>query len=115
MNFRAVAALALAADIIVGPAAEAASTPHPTGQLFRPAVAGTASCRFGQAKPMVEGHPHVSGFPSIAAVEVIPHQGSVVVRYKFHAPLILAPEGVYIAWTVYVYRSRSNARDPEKT
>jgi hypothetical protein len=31
------------------------------------------------------------------------------VTVKFREPLVLAPEGVYISWTVYVYRHRINA------
>jgi len=32
-----------------------------------------------------------------------------LVSYRFRTPLVLAPEGVYLSWTIYVYRHRSDA------
>jgi hypothetical protein len=37
-----------------------------------------------------------------------------VVSYKFRAPVVLAPEGVYLSWAIYVYRHRSDAGKANK-
>lgn len=74
----------------------------------------TAACTAPQQKPTVEGDPDVRSVPSIKSVQVSPRSGGLLVSYYFRAPLALAPEGVYISWSVYLYRNRADAGDPEK-
>jgi hypothetical protein len=67
------------------------------------------SCTDPQAISTVQGNPHLASVPSLEFVSLAPRSGGLLVTVKFRRPLVLAPEGVYIAWTVYVYRHRSDA------
>lgn len=74
------------------------------------ASAGAAAvCSAPQAKPTFEGHPHLSSIPSLKTVSVAPQRRGLRVSYSFRTPLVLAPEGVYISWTIYLYRTRADA------
>ena len=62
----------------------------------------------------MQGNPDVSSVPKIASISLVPRAGGLVVSYKFAAPLVLAPEGVYLSWAIYVYRHRSDAGKADK-
>jgi hypothetical protein len=66
-----------------------------------------------QAELMVQGDPDVSSVPAIKVVDLVPSLGGLIVQFKFRRPFKLAPEGVYIAWTIYLYRTRADAGDPK--
>jgi hypothetical protein len=73
------------------------------------AVASTFSCTNPQHASTVQGNPQVTAVPRIQSISLVPRAGGLVVTYKFRAPLVLAPEGVYLSWAIYVYRHRSDA------
>lgn len=64
---------------------------------------------------VVEGNPDIASVPSLQFVSLVPRSGGLLVTVKFRKPLVLAPEGVYISWRVYIYRHRSDAANPEST
>lgn len=78
------------------------------------AVATSFSCTNPQQASTVQGNPDVSSVPEIESISLVPRAGGLVVSYKFGAPLVLAPEGVYLSWAIYVYRHRSDAGKPDK-
>ncbi len=84
--------------------AQTASRPGLVGNL-----ATSFSCTNPQQASTVQGNPHVSAVPQILSIGLMPRAGGLVVTYKFKAPLVLAPEGVYLSWAIYVYRHRSDA------
>ena len=87
-----------------------------TGNVLS-ARAGAAAfhCTNPQRTLTVQGNPHVTSVPSLGSVSLVPHSGGLTVRFSFRKPFALAPEGVYISWTVYVFRHRSDAANPEST
>jgi hypothetical protein len=87
--------------------ASAARTAPPSGLVG--AVAAGFSCTNPQHASTVQGNPHVTAVPQIQSISLVPRGGGLVVTYKFKAPLVLAPEGVYLSWAIYVYRHRSDA------
>jgi hypothetical protein len=72
------------------------------------------SCTNPQASSTVQGNPHVSSVPQIESIRLVPRSGGLLVSYKFRTPFVLAPEGVYLSWTIYVYRHRSDATKPQR-
>jgi hypothetical protein len=52
--------------------------------------------------------------PKIESISLVPRAGGLLVSYKFRTPLVLAPEGVYLSWAIYVYRHRSDAGAPQR-
>lgn len=66
---------------------------------------------------MVDGRPHVPGsaVPAIGSVHITPSAGGLDVHFTFNKALPKVPEGVYYAWTVYLYRSRQDAAHPVQT
>jgi hypothetical protein len=72
------------------------------------------SCTNPQQASTVQGNPHVTSVPEIESISLVPRAGGLVVSYKFAAPLVLAPEGVYLSWAIYVYRHRSDAGMADK-
>jgi hypothetical protein len=50
--------------------------------------------------------------PSIESVKLVPSLGGLVVDFRFRTGFALAPAGVLIAWTIYLYRHRSDAAQP---
>jgi hypothetical protein len=72
-------------------------------------VGAPAVCSAPQTEPTFEGHPHLASIPSLKTVLIISQRHGLRVSYTFRTPLVLAPEGVYISWTVYVYRTRADA------
>jgi hypothetical protein len=77
-------------------------------------VATSFSCTNPQQASTVQGNPHVTSVPEIESISLVPRAGGLVVSYKFAAPLVLAPEGVYLSWAIYVYRHRSDAGKADK-
>jgi hypothetical protein len=69
----------------------------------------TFYCTNPQRTSTVQGNPHVASVPSLEAVTLQPSSGGLMVSFRFSKPLVFAPEGVYISWTVFVYRHRSDA------
>lgn len=89
-------------------------TAQKTEQSSAVAVATTTfSCTNPQRTSMVQGDPDISAVPSVSSVSLVPSVGGLVVSFKFRVPFVLAPEGVYFSWTVYVFRHRSDASNPE--
>jgi hypothetical protein len=84
-------------------------------QALPPAATDTFVCSATKQQPMVQGDPHLRSVPSVDSVKLVPNLGGLVVKYTFRAPLVLAPAGVYISWTVYLYRQRADANHPTKT
>jgi hypothetical protein len=78
------------------------------------AAAAAFYCTNPQRTSTVEGNPHIASVPALESVVLVPAPGGLSVSFKFRTPLVLAPEGVYIAWTVYVYRHRSDASNFER-
>lgn len=106
----------LAAGLFGGvqPALAARSDPGET-DLATAASATTAFfCRDPQQVGTVQGTPDLTGVPMLKYVKVVPSRGGLSVSFKFRKPIVLAPEGVYIAWTVYVYRHRHDASSYSK-
>jgi hypothetical protein len=71
------------------------------------------SCTNPQRASTIQGNPHVNSVPSLESVSLVPSAGGLMVSFKFRKPLVFAPEGVYISWTVFVYRHRSDASNFE--
>ena len=72
------------------------------------------SCTNPQPSSTVQGTPDVRSVPQIESIGLVPRAGGLVVSYKFRTPLVLAPEGVYLSWVIYVYRHRSDAGAPQR-
>jgi len=83
------------------PAVKPASRDNPTTVAFQ--------CTNPQPVPTVQGNPHITTVPSLESVSLVPSSGGLTVSFRFRKPLVYAPEGVYIAWTVYLYRHRVDA------
>ena len=47
------------------------------------------------------------------SVSLRPNSGGLTVSFKFHKPIVFAPEGVYLSWTVFLYRHRGDASNYE--
>ena len=70
-------------------------------------------CTDPQRTSTIQGHPDVTSVPSLESVSLLPSAGGLAVSFEFHRPLVFAPEGVYISWTVFVYRHRGDASNYE--
>ncbi len=95
------------------PAAAAAPGPSTTPPAARAASgSGTFTCNL-VGKEIVTGTPDVAAHavPAIRSVQLTPYLGGLLVRYRFRPGFALAPEGVYFAWSVYVYRHRADANN----
>ncbi len=67
-------------------------------------------CTDPQRTSTVQGNPHVVSVPSLESVGLVPKSGGLMVTFSFHRSFALAPEGVYLAWDVFVFRHRSDAQ-----
>jgi hypothetical protein len=67
------------------------------------------SCTYPAKFSNVWGTPKVPAPPSLESVSLAPQSTGLLVTYTFSKPLVLAPEGVYFSWTVYIFRHRSDA------
>jgi hypothetical protein len=70
-------------------------------------------CTNPQRTSTVQGNPHVAAVPALESVSLRPNSGGLTVSFKFRKPIVLAPEGVYLSWTVFVYRHRDDAANYE--
>jgi hypothetical protein len=70
-------------------------------------------CTNPQRTSTVQGNPHVTAVPPLESVSLLPAAGGLTVSFRFRKPIVFAPEGVYISWTVFVYRRRSDAANSE--
>jgi hypothetical protein len=91
---------------------------HKSGGANRPSSSAPAASDYRctpKQRPelMVQGNPDVKTVPSIKAIDLVPSLGGLIVQYKFTKPFKLAPAGVYIAWTIYLYRTRADAGNPK--
>ena len=93
-----------------------------TPQADRTAPSGTSAAAGGLTCDtiggrMVDGTPDVAAgtVPAMRSVQLEPNRGGLLVVYRFQRGLALAPEGVYFAWTVYIYRHRADASNSVKT
>jgi hypothetical protein len=98
----------------------AATKPHGSERAARgPQVGSTLAsfiCKVPDTsghKPMVSGTPDLASVPDIETISLTPVGGGLSLDFKFREPFELAPAGVYISWTVYVYRSRNDASNPQ--
>ena len=57
----------------------------------------------------------MTSVPSVESVGLLPSSGGLTVSFRFRKPIVFAPEGVYISWTVFVYRHRSDASNNDAT
>jgi hypothetical protein len=74
-------------------------------------AAGDASSCVSRWAPTVTGTPDIGVVPAIETVTVAPSFGGLLVSLKFKKPFVNAPEGVYDAWTVFLFQRRSQAAD----
>ena len=97
-------------------ASQGAKQQHPaaTPTTAPTATAAVYTCTYTQQSPTVQGTPDIASVPSIQSVSLVPRAGGLLISYKFRKPVAAAPEGVYFAWTVYVYRHRSDAAHPDQ-
>ena len=70
-------------------------------------------CTNPQQTSTVQGNPHVAAVPALQSVSLRPNSGGLTVSFKFRKPIVLAPEGVYLSWTVFLYRHRGDASNYE--
>lgn len=70
-------------------------------------------CTNPQRTSTVQGNPHVAAVPELASVSLQPNSGGLRVSFKFRKPIVFAPEGVYLSWTVFLYRNRGAASNYE--
>ena len=66
-------------------------------------------CTYPAKFSNVLGTPKVTTPPSVESVSLAPQSTGLLVTYTFSKPLVLAPEGVYFSWTVYIFRHRNDA------
>ncbi len=107
------AAIALTAATCTGTGAAQAAQPDRPDALAA-AAPPSFSCTNPQPASTVQGTPDVRSVPQIESISLVPRAGGLLVSYKFRAPLVLAPEGVYLSWAIYVYRHRSDAGTPQR-
>lgn len=89
----------------------AAAATHSALRHYRAKVApNTFSCSL-VGKQMVVGTPDVAAasVPAIHSIGLVAHHGGLIVTYHFRPGFKPAPEGVYFAWSVYIYRHRADA------
>jgi hypothetical protein len=113
----ALAALAALAGLGLAGAQGAAAAPRAPRPAARTgSTAGSYTCDT-VGKEMVNGTPDVAAgaVPAIRSVQIAPSLGGLLVVYKFRKGFALAPEGVYFAWTVFIYRHRVDASNPVQT
>ena len=70
-------------------------------------------CTNPQRTSTVQGNPHVAAVPVLQSVSLRPNSGGLTVSFKFRKPIVFAPEGVYISWSVFLYRHRGDASNYE--
>ncbi|HTT88857.1 MAG TPA: hypothetical protein VMF65_04825 [Acidimicrobiales bacterium] len=87
------------------------SAPAGTNLAAARSRAAAYYCTNPQQVSTVQGNPHVVSVPSLESVGLVPKSGGLMVTFKFHKPFAPAPEGVYIAWSVFVFRHRSDAQN----
>ncbi|HMK98002.1 MAG TPA: hypothetical protein VK425_10680, partial [Acidimicrobiales bacterium] len=92
----------------------ASATATPTRLSATTQTGASAICSAPQAKPAVEGHPHLSSVPALASVRITAQRKGLKVVYSFRSRFVPAPEGVYIAWSIFLYRARADANDSTK-
>jgi hypothetical protein len=101
--FLAVLVGSVVVDDILSPPAFSLATLVRTGPA-------TFYCTNPQRTSTIQGHPDLTSVPPLEAVGLAPRAGGLLVTFKFHKPFALAPEGVYISWSVFVFRHRSDAQ-----
>lgn len=72
-------------------------------------AAAASSCTDPQRNPTVYNTPQVPAFPVEHSVSLIPHSGGLEVTVRFRRPLVKAPEGVLIAWQIFIFHTRAHA------
>jgi hypothetical protein len=95
-------------------AAKAPQSAKPPPAKPAATVSGASSCASSRWASTVTGTPDIGTVPAIQAVTITPGFGGLLVSYKFKKPLVTAPEGVYYAWTVFLFPRRSDAAHLEK-
>ena len=70
-------------------------------------------CTNPQRTSTVQGNPHVAAVPVLQSVSLHPNSGGLTVSFKFRKPIVFAPEGVYISWSVFLYRHHGDASNYE--
>jgi hypothetical protein len=95
--------------------ADTATTHGIKGQLTGRNNPTAFYCTNPQQTSTVQGDPHVAAVPSLESVGLVPASGGLTVSFRFREPIVFAPEGVYISWTVFVYRHRSDASNNDAT
>jgi hypothetical protein len=73
------------------------------------AAGDASSCTSSRWVSTVTGTPDIVTIPAIEAVTVTPSFGGLMVSLNFKKPFEPAPEGVYDAWTVFLFQRRSQA------
>jgi len=91
-----------------GSTPKAVLAPRPN-QKPHPSAAANYTCLTDRAKSIAVGDPDISFVPSIQSVQLVPILGGLIVQYKFRSSFEGPPAGVYFAWTVHIYRDRSDA------
>jgi len=95
--------------LAAGCGASRAAAGHLAPSSHRPLASFSSSCTYSPGSSDVQGTPDVATPPALESVSLQPQSGGLMVTYKFRKPLVLAPEGVYFAWVVVIYRHRSDA------
>jgi hypothetical protein len=72
-------------------------------------------CTTAWPSTVVHGHPDIKSVPPIRSVGLTPLRHGLIVDYRFESGFPLAPPGVLLSWTVYLYRHRSDAAKPTTT
>jgi hypothetical protein len=62
---------------------------------------------------VINGRPDITSVPAIQSVKLTSLSGGLLVSVRFSKPFPLAPEGVYFAWDVHLFRRRADAAPPE--
>jgi hypothetical protein len=109
--------LLLVVPALLASAACGATRPAQAARHRVPAAAASTAfyCANPQPDSTIQGNPDLTAVPLLRSLSLVPSPGGLLLSVKFRKPLVLAPEGVYISWTVYVYRHRSDAANPEST
>jgi hypothetical protein len=79
---------------------------HATGQAVS---TGESTCASPQWSATVDGTPDITTVPAVESVTIAPNFGGLLVSFRFSKAFVAAPEGVFDAWTVYLYHHRSDA------
>jgi len=111
LNFLSAGSVLFAIFSVITTASASGSGVH----LDRRSHATAFSCTNPQQISTVQGDPHVASVPSLESVSLLPGRGGLTVSFRFRKPIVFAPEGVYLSWTVFVYRHRGDASNNNAT